>query len=191
MAVKKEPGPIPIYQLKVTLEDIKPPIWRRIQVRGDVTLFKLYKILQAAMEWEDYHLHQFIVGEDYYAIPSPEDPWPMETKNEKRAKLFQVAPVEKARFIYEYDFGDSWRHNILVEKILPPERDLEHPICLAGKRSRPPEDCGGIGGYYEFLEAISDLKHPEHEDMLDWAGGEFDPERFDKEEINRLLSKIR
>ena len=191
MAVKKEPGPIPIYQLKVTLEDIKPPIWRRIQVRGDVTLFKLYKILQAAMEWEDYHLHQFIVGEDYYAIPSPEDPWPMETKNEKRAKLFQVAPAEKARFIYEYDFGDSWRHKILVEKILPPERDLEHPICLAGKRSRPPEDCGGIGGYYEFLEAISDPKHPEHEDMLDWAGGEFDPERFDKEEINRLLSKIR
>ena len=191
MAVKKELGPIPIYQLKVTLEDIKPPIWRRIQVRGDVTLFKLYKILQAAMEWEDYHLHQFIVGEDYYAIPSPEDPWPMETKNEKRAKLFQVAPVEKARFIYEYDFGDSWRHKILVEKILPPERDLEHPICLAGKRSRPPEDCGGIGGYYEFLEAISDPKHPEHEDMLDWAGGEFDPERFDKDEVNRLLSKIR
>jgi hypothetical protein len=191
MAVKKEPGPIPIYQLKVTLEYIKPPIWRRIQVRGDVTLFKLYKILQAVMGWEDYHLHQFIVGEDYYAIPSPEDPWPMETKNEKRAKLFQVAPVEKARFIYEYDFGDSWRHNILVEKILHPERDLEHPICLAGKRSRPPEDCGGIGGYYEFLEAISDPKHPEHEDMLDWAGGEFDPERFDKEEINHLLSKIR
>jgi len=191
MAVKKEPGPIPIYQLKVTLEDIKPPIWRRIQVRGDVTLFKLYKILQAAMEWEDYHLHQFIVGEDYYAIPSPEDPWPMETKNEKRAKLFQVAPAEKARFIYEYDFGDSWRHKILVEKILHPELELEHPICLAGKRSRPPEDCGGIGGYYEFLEAISDPKHPEHEDMLDWAGGEFDPERFDKEEINRLLSKIR
>jgi hypothetical protein len=191
MAVKKEPGPISIYQLKATLEYIKPPIWRRIQVRGDVTLFKLYKILQAAMGWEDYHLHQFIVGEDYYAIPSPEDPWPMETKNEKRAKLFQVAPVEKARFIYEYDFGDSWRHNILVEKILHPERDLEHPICLAGKRSRPPEDCGGIGGYYEFLEAISDPKHPEHEDMLDWAGGEFDPERFDKEEINHLLSKIR
>jgi hypothetical protein len=138
--VKKEPGPVPVYQLKVTLQDINPPIWQRIQVSGDITLFKLHKILQAAMEWQDYHLHQFIVGEDYYAIPSPEDPWPMETKNEKRTKLFQIAPVEKARFNYEYDFGDSWHHNILVEKILHPEQELEHPICLAGKRSRPPED---------------------------------------------------
>lgn len=191
MVVQKKPEAVPVYQLKVTLNDITPPIWRRIQVRGDVTLFKLHKILQAVMEWEDYHLHQFIVGEDYYAIPSPDDPWPMETKNEKRAKLFQVAPAEKARFIYEYDFGDSWRHNILVEKILHPEHELEHPVCLAGKRYRPPEDCGGIGGYYEFLEAIRDPKHPDHEGMLDWAGGDFDPERFDMEEISRLLSKIK
>ncbi|MGD0953713.1 MAG: plasmid pRiA4b ORF-3 family protein [Methanotrichaceae archaeon] len=191
MVVQKKPEAVPVYQLKVTLNDIKPPIWRRIQVRGDVTLFKLHKVLQAAMEWEDYHLHQFIVGEDYYAIPSPDDPWPMETKNEKRAKLFQIAPAEKARFIYEYDFGDSWRHDILVEKILHPEHVLEHPVCLAGKRYRPPEDCGGIGGYYEFLEAIRDPKHPDHEGMLDWAGGDFDQERFDMEEINRLLSKIK
>src|SRR5271157_3299373 len=97
MVVQKKPEAVPVYQLKVSLNDIKPPIWRRIQVRGDVTLFKLHKVLQAAMEWEDYHLHQFIVGEDYYAIPSPDDPWPMETKNEKRAKLFQIAPAEKAR----------------------------------------------------------------------------------------------
>jgi hypothetical protein len=191
MALKNEPELIPIYQLKVTIADIRPPIWRRLLVRGDVTLFKLHKILQAAMEWQDYHLHQFIVGEDYYATPSPDDAWPREAKNEKRAKLFQIAPVEKARFIYEYDLGDSWRHNILVEKILHPEQELEHPVCLAGKRSRPPEDCGGIGGYYHFLKAISDPKHPEHEDMLNWAGGEFDPERFDKEEINHLLSKIK
>ena len=189
--MKKELGPIPTYQLKVTIADIRPPIWRRLQVRGDVTLFKLHKILQAAMEWQDYHLHQFIVGEDYYAIPSPDDAWPREAKNEKRAKLFQVAPAEKARFTYEYDFGDSWRHKILVEKILHPELELEHPVCLAGKRSRPPEDCGGVGGYEEFLEIISDPKHPEHEDTLVWAGEEIDPERFDKEEINRLLSKIR
>jgi hypothetical protein len=188
--VKKEPGPVPVYQLKVTLEDIKPPIWRRIQVRGDITLFKLHEILQAVMEWQDYHLHLFIAGEDYYAIPSPDDPWPMKTRNERRTKLFQIASAEKARFIYEYDLGDSWQHNILVEKILHPERELEHPVCLAGRRSRPPEDCGGIGGYYHFLKVIRDPKHPDHEGMLEWAGGEFDPERFDMEEINRLLSKI-
>jgi hypothetical protein len=189
--VQKEPEPIPVYQLKVTLDGIKPPIWRRIQVRGDLSLFNLHKIIQVAMGWEDSHLHQFMVGKDYYAIPSPEDPWPMETKNEKRAKLFQVAPVEKARFIYEYDLGDSWYHVILVEKILHPDGEQEHPVCLAGKRSRPPEDCGGISGYYEFLVAIRDPKHPDHEDMLTWAGGDFDPGRFDIEEINRLLDKIK
>jgi hypothetical protein len=191
IVMQKEPEAVPVYQLKVTLDGIKPPIWRRIQVRGDVSLFKLHKIIQTAMGWEDYHLHQFMVGEDCYAVPSPEDPWPMETKNEKRAKLYQIAPAEKTRFIYEYDFGDSWYHEILVEKILPPRREQEHPLCLAGKRSRPPEDCGGIGGYYEFLEAISDPKHPDHENMLDWAGEDFDPEMSDIEEINRLLSKMK
>jgi hypothetical protein len=105
---------------------------------------------------------QVIVGEDYYAVPSPEDPWPMETKNEKRAKLFQVAPAEKAKFIYEYDLGDSWYHDVLVEKILHAEGERMHPVCLSGVRSRPPEDCGGTGGYYEFLEAIRDPKHPDH-----------------------------
>jgi hypothetical protein len=189
--MQKEPEPVHVYQFKITLDGIKPPIWRRIQVRGDVSLFKLHKIIQAAMGWEDYHLHQFIVGEDYYAIPSPDEPWPMETKNEKRAKLFQIAPAEKARFIYEYDFGDSWYHDILVEKILHPEGEQKHPVCLSGRRSRPPEDCGGISGYCEFLEAVSDPKHPDHEDMLAWAGVDFDPERFDKEKINSLLSRIK
>jgi hypothetical protein len=189
--VQKEPEPVPVYLLKVTLDGIKPPIWRRIQVRGDASLFKLHKIIQASMGWEDYHLHQFIVGEEYYASPSPDDPWLMETKNEKRAKLFKIAPAEKARFVYEYDLGDSWCHDIFVERIFHPDEELKHPICLAGRRSRPPEDCGGIGGYDEFLEAVRDPKHPDHEDMLTWAGGDFDPERFDKEEINRLLSKIK
>jgi hypothetical protein len=189
--VQKKPETVSVYQLKVTLDGIMPPIWRKIQVRGDASLFKLHKIIQAAMGWEDYHLHQFIVDEEYYAIPSPEDPWPMETKNEKRAKLFQVAPAEKARFIYEYDLGDSWYHDILVEKILQLKGEQMHPVCLDGRRSRPPEDCGGTGGYYEFLEAVRDPKHPDHEDMLVWAGGDFDPEKFDKEEVNRLLSKIK
>ncbi len=191
MVVKKEIEPMPVYRLKVTLDGIRPPIWRRIQVREDVTLFKLHKILQAVMGWEDYHLHQFIVGDEYYTIPSPDDPWPMETKNEKRARLFQVVCAEKDRFIYEYDFGDSWYHNILVEKIFRPEEELKHPVCLVGRRATPPEDCGGIGGYDEFLKAVLDPKHPDHEDMLDWAEGEFDPERFNKEEINRLLSRIK
>ena len=191
MVVQKKTEPVSVYQLKVTLEDIEPKIWRRIQVKGDATLFKLHRIIQLAMGWEDYHLHEFIVGEEYYAIPSPEDPWPTETKNEKRAKLSKIAPAEGSRFIYEYDLGDSWYHDILVEKIFQPKKDLAHPVCVDGKRAAPPEDCGGTGGYEEFLEIISDPKHPDREDMLRWAGGDFDPERFDKDAVNRLLLKMK
>jgi len=93
MVGRKESEPVSVYQLKVTLEDIEPPIWRRILVKGDVTLSKLHRIIQLAMGWEDYHLHEFMVGEECYAIPSPEDPWPMEMKNEKRAKLLQRGPA--------------------------------------------------------------------------------------------------
>lgn len=191
MVVQKKTEPASVYQLKVTLKDIEPPIWRRILVKGDATLFKLHRIIQLAMGWEDYHLHEFVVGEECYAVPSPEDPWPMETKNEKRAKLSKVAPAEMARFVYEYDLGDSWRHEILVEKIFQPEKDLAHPVCVDGKRSAPPEDCGGTGGYDEFLEIITDPKHPDRDDMLRWAGEDFDPERFDKNTVNRHLRRMK
>ena len=130
MVGRKESEPVSVYQLKVTLEDIEPPIWRRILVKGDVTLFKLHRIIQLAMGWEDYHLHEFMVGEECYAIPSPEDPWPMEMKNEKRAKLSKVAPAERSSFVYEYDLGDSWRHDILVEKIFQPKKDGKQSILI-------------------------------------------------------------
>lgn len=191
MPAKEIPESIPVYQLKVTLHDIRPPIWRRIQVSGNITLLKLHKILQVLMGWADYHLHLFTVGDVIFAVPSPDDPWPMETRNEKRARLYQVAPVEQFKFDYEYDLGDSWHHEILVEKIFHPENELRHAVCIKGKRSAPPEDCGGIGGYCYFLKAIQDPKHPDHERLLEWAGREFDPESFDIDEINRFLVKIR
>ena len=181
----------PVYQLKITLDGIIPPIWRRILVYGDVKLYKLHKILQAVMGWENYHLHLFNVDDVIYAYPSPEDPWPMKTKNEKRARLADVAPEEKTEIGYEYDLGDSWKHTIVVEKILYPHDGLECPVCLEGERSAPPEDCGGKSGYKTFLEAISDPNHPDHDWMLEWVGGEFDPERFDLENINKLLAKVR
>jgi hypothetical protein len=115
----------------------------------------------------------------------------MDTKNERRARLSDVVQDEKTRFDYEYDLGDSWHHIILVEKIRYPEEGLERPVCLEGKRSAPPEDCGGTSGYRTFLKAISNPKHPEHESLLVWAGGEFDPERFDLDKVNGLLVKIR
>ncbi|MDI9617147.1 MAG: plasmid pRiA4b ORF-3 family protein [Methanothrix sp.] len=188
MNLKKD---VPIYQLKITLDEIRPPVWRRVVVRGDITLLKLHKVIQAVMPWDDYHLHQFIVGDTCYSIPLPDDPLPSDVKNEARIRLSKIAPAEKIKFVYEYDFGDSWFHEILVEKILPPDPSLKHPVCLAGARSSPPEDCGGVSSYFEFLEAITDPNHPEHERMLDWVGRPFDPEMFDLEEANRLLSRIK
>lgn len=181
-----------VYQLKVTLEGIRPPIWRRIQVRGDISLFKLHKILQEVMGWSDYHLHRFIIdGESYSVISREADMLGDDFKNEKRFKLSKVIPGEKFKFVYEYDFGDSWYHEILVEKIFEPDEELKHPVCLKGKRSAPPEDCGGDSGYYHLLEALKDINHPDHNDMLEWLGGEYDPEYFNVDEVNERLKKIR
>ncbi|HRV94457.1 MAG TPA: plasmid pRiA4b ORF-3 family protein, partial [Anaerolineae bacterium] len=105
-------------------------------------------------------------------------------------RLNQIAPGEKTKFVYEYDFGDSWEHVILVEKILPPEPGVHYPRCIKGKRAGPPEDVGGIWGYEDFLEAIKDPKHPQHEAMLEWAGDDFDPEAFDMSGVNEALEKL-
>lgn len=181
-----------VYQLKVTLEGIRPPIWRRIQVRGDISLFKLHKILQEVMGWSDYHLHQFIIdGESYSVISREADMLGDDFKNEKRFKLSKVIPGEKFKFVYEYDFGDSWYHEILVEKIFEHDEELKHPVCLKGKRSAPPEDCGGDSGYDHLLEVLKDINHPDHNDMLEWLGGEYDPEYFNIDEVNERLKKIR
>lgn len=187
MAKIKQPTDIYIYQMKVTLEDIKPPIWRRIQVTSATSLYKFHKILQTVMGWSDYHLHEFIIDETHYGKPDPD--YPFEVKNEKNMKLGQAVSEEGAKFTYIYDFGDYWRHKILVEKILLLEPDKHYPICIKGKRACPPEDCGGIYGYYEFLEAIQNPDHPEHDEMLEWVGGSFDPEAFDLDEINQKLRK--
>lgn len=178
-----------IYQLKVTLKDSRPPIWRRIQVVSDVSFAKLHQILQIAMGWTDSHLHQFMVGQAYYGIPDPG--FDFEIEDERKVRFSQIAPGVKKKFIYEYDFGDSWGHQITVEKILQPEPGVRYPVCLAGKRACPPEDCGGVWGYESFLEAIRDPQHPEHDEMLEWVGGEFDSEAFDLNAVNQDLKSIR
>ncbi|MFQ5578835.1 MAG: plasmid pRiA4b ORF-3 family protein [Anaerolineae bacterium] len=192
MAKRKSTPPADIYQLKVTLRHSKPPIWRRIQVPGNVLLSKLHRFLQVVMGWEDYHLHQFIVGGTFYGVPHPSyDDFGMKMENEGLVKLSQIAPEEKFKFIYEYDFGDSWEHELLVEKIMPPQKGIQYPRCVKGKRACPPEDCGGVWGYEELIEAINDPKHSEHDDLLEWLGGEFDPEEFDLDAINAVLARIR
>ena len=178
-----------IYQLKVTLKGSKPPIWRRLQVPGEVTLAKLHQVLQAAMGWTDSHLHQFEVDGVYYGPPELRDE--LDVESEQRLRLRQAAPDERAKFRYEYDFGDDWQHEILVEKIAPPEPGRRYPICLAGKRACPPEDCGGIWGYYQLLETVGNPDDPEHDELREWLGGDFDPEDLDLDEINQSLKRIR
>ncbi len=190
MAARKESTGESIYQIKVTLRDTRPPIWRRFHVPSDITLHDLHRVLQVVMGWSGYHLHQFIIGGEYYGEPDPEYDI-SETKEERAAKLSQVVPGEKARFIYEYDFGDGWEHALLVEKVLPRDEGVQYPVCLAGRRACPPEDCGGTPGYADFLEAI---KNPsgkkEQEEWLEWVGEDFDPEAFDLHEVNEELKGI-
>ncbi len=179
-----------IYQTKITLKDIKPPVWRRLQVTNDTVLEKLHEIIQVAMGWDNYHLHQFIVGHTYYGEPDP-DYGDDEMENENGVPISQLVSREGARFHYEYDFGDSWVHEILVEKILAMEKGTQYPVCIKGKRACPPEDVGGVWGYSEFLETITNPKDPEHADMLEWAGGDFNPEIFDMDEVNKRLNDLR
>jgi hypothetical protein len=190
MVPEKHMAEVPTYQLKVTLEDSRPSIWRRLQVPGDVTLAQLHDIIQAAMGWLDYHLHQFMVGEALYGQPDPDFGISAEMKDEQDVRLGEIARAAGQRFRYEYDFGDSWLHEVLVERIQPVPSGQPCPVCIGGQGACPPEDVGGTWGYEEFLEAIADREHPQHEDYLEWIGDEFDPEAFDMDEVNATLRSL-
>ena len=178
-----------IYQIKVTLNGVKPPIWRRILVPNNLDLGSFHVVLQIVLGWTNSHLHQFECDGKVYGMQDDELDFGFETHDEDQVKLSQLLKKEKQTLIYEYDFGDGWTHKILLEKILPFTKETELPVCIKGKRACPPEDCGGIWGYHELLEVIEDTNHPEHEEMLEWLGEGFDPEAFDIQEINELLAE--
>ena len=182
-----------IYQLKVTLVGSKPPIWRCILVSGDVNLSVFHQILQDVMGWTDSHLHQFVVGGIMYSAPYDDyaDDLGIEFRDESKYKLSQLLKREKDSLIYEYDFGDSWEHKIVLEKILPDDGSTETPSCIKGKRACPPEDCGGVWGYANLIEIVQNPKHPEHQEMLEWLEEGFDPEYFDLDDINEGLQAYR
>jgi len=174
--------PTTVYQLRIALKDVRPPIWRRVQVK-DCSLGKLHQVIQTAMGWTDSHLHSFEVGRERFGEPDPE----LEQSSELRMSLGRIVEAGFTKFSYVYDFGDNWGHTIAVEKTLEAEAGVRYPRCLAGKRACPPEDCGGPWGYGDLLKAIQDPKHSEHEEMMEWAGGTFDPEQFDIETVNQKL----
>ena len=180
-----------IYQLKITLKDIRPPIWRRVQVDSAITLGQLHWVIQLSMGWTNSHLHSFNIQGVEYGVPMPDLGFDeMELRDEQSVKLSRLVPGEKFKFAYLYDFGDSWEHEVLVEKVLTAEPDISYPVCIKAKRACPPEDCGGVWGYQEFVETIQDVEHPEHEAMLEWVGGFFDPEDAELGEINAQLKMI-
>ena len=189
MTVRKAPT---IYQLKVTLENIKPPIWRRILVPSNINLGQFHLVLQIAMGWTNSHLHQFTVGRTIYGRVDDEMglDFGLDQEDENQYTLADLLNREKSWLRYEYDFGDSWSHKVLLEKKLPYDQTIKLAKCVKGKRACPPEDCGGIWGYAELLEVLKDEEHPEHEEMVEWLGGEFDPEEFNPEEINRQLASL-
>jgi hypothetical protein len=185
----------PIYHLKVVLIGTTPAIWRRLQVPGNCKLGWLHAVLQVAVGWTNSHLHHFLTSEARYADPRHnegmgfgEEP----DRDETKATLMEVALDEGTQLGYEYDFGDSWEHEITVEKILPPAaKTATVALCLDGARACPPEDCGGVWGYDNLLKILKNRKHPEHRTMKEWLGRPLDPEAFDLKRTNFWLGKLK
>ena len=173
----------------------EPPIWRMLQVPGDANLGWFHAVLQVAMGWTNSHLHQFLTRDARYSDPRCVEDTGFDdepNRNEAEATLAQIAPDEGARFRYEYDFGDSWEHEITVARILPPDASgTTAAICLDAARACPPEDCGGIWGYAELLNSLVNPKHPEHKSIKEWLGRPFDAEAFDVAGTNRWLRKLK
>ena len=181
-----------IYQLKITLKNIRPPIWRRVLVPDHFTLRQLYVVIQVAMDgWCGGHLHEFEINGEHYGEPiGPEEDWGVPIVDEAQVKLADLGCGVKTKFLYTYDFGDNWQHEILVEKVLPMDATVTYPICLKGKWACPPEDCGGPWSYAELLGILADPMNPEYEEQCEWLVEDFDPEFFDIESVNISLARI-
>jgi hypothetical protein len=176
-------------QLKLTLVDVKPPIWRRLYVPNQITLKRLHELIQVVAGWEDKHLHEFAIAEKRYGAPAPREVVPVQ--NEALFRLHSLPLSEGTSFTYVYDFGDHREIEVKVEGVLPRDPGGVYPFVLDGARAFPPEDSGGVPGYEILLEALSDPGDPEHEEYRRWVGEDFDPERFDREATNERLRLLR
>lgn len=185
------PTPITtVYQLRIVLSDVRPQIWRRVQVPADITLDELYLVLQSAMGWTNSHLHSSTFGECRYTMPyAPGDLEELRMEDEQTMCLSELLTEPKQ--VFGYDFGDNWEHVVTLEKILPAAHAVKYPLCLAGKRACSPEDCGGIWGYANLLKILRNPAHEEYKEMRAWAGRKFDPEVFDVERFSKDLRRLR
>jgi hypothetical protein len=178
-----------VYQFKITLKGIRPPVWRRIQVPSTYTFWDLHVAIQDAMGWLDYHLHEFDVPSPSTGLPVrigiPHEDFPMIVPILPgwQLRIADYFTEANAKANYYYDFGDDWRHAVLLEKMVPQDPSVRYPVCVAGRRACPPEDCGGTWGYSEFLRKLADSTDPGHKEMVEWIGGDFDPGNFDAADV--------
>jgi hypothetical protein len=182
--------PSSVYQLKIVLSDITPAIWRRIQVSDSIRLCCLHSAFQVVMGWTDSHLHQFEKDGKNWGVPEWDEFDEFDLIDEGKTRLAEVLKTDGDSMVYQYDFGDDWGHQVVLEKVLPSDDQSKHPVCLAGERRCPPEDVGGVHGYQEFLDVILDPDHEEYEQMVRWAGGHF-IDQFDLKAVNETLSRMR
>ena len=184
------------YQLRIAIRGTKPPIWRRIIVPPSMKLDRLHDVIQTVMGWEDCHLHMFIKGRQRYSIPSPWDddfrmPGMPRDIDERKYRISQLLKRAKDWITYEYDFGDSWEHRITLQKILPYDPAVRLPACIGGKRRCPPEDSGGVWGYYDKLDILKDPGNRDYEHIREWMGEDFDPEVFSAHPVDLVLGRMR
>ncbi len=184
-----------LHHLKITLKNVQPPIMREVLVPSGLRLDRLHAVIQIAMGWTDSHMHEFIVGTlrdgERFGTPDADsfaDGPP--TRKETQFTLKQIAPAKGSKFLYWYDFGDDWHHEIGVKAVVAATPEWPHPACIKATRACPPEDCGGPWGYAKLLEVLADPRHEEHADMRDWIGDDFDPERIDFDAINEALATL-
>lgn len=176
------------FEMRISLLDYRPEIWRRVLVPGSVRLNKLHLIFQDVMGWTNSHLHAFRMADALYGMQF--DDYPEDELDEKEFTLAGVVGPG-GRFVYEYDFGDSWEHEVTVENLTFSPSSLKFGVCLDGQNACPPEDVGGVPGYEQFLEAVADPLHEEHDNYLVWVGYKFDPEAFDVAAANAALQRVR
>lgn len=184
-----------LHLLKITLKNVQPTIAREVLVPSDLRLDRLHDVIQIAMGWGNAHLHEFIVGtlrdgEHYGSAMHDSVGFGPPTRAETKFTLRQIAPAKGSKFIYWYDFGDDWYHDISVKSVIAQIPDQPVPYCVRAARACPPDDCGGPWGYANLLAILTDPKHEEHADMRDWLGDEFDPEAVDVDLINEDLAGL-
>lgn len=179
--------PRQIFQLRISLPDVTPQVWRRVLVPGGYTLDRLHRVIQQSMGWQDYHLHSFEIDGVQYGEPDPDGELPVH--DELDVRLDMVAS-KGSRFLYTYDFGDWWKHEVVVEDIVSADPEERYPICVDGEWACPPEEVGGAFGYHEFLDALADPEHPQHETMRDWIGRPFHVADFEPSRVTTLLRRF-